>query len=97
MVQFVVDIEIGLTLEELTDLQKLSVKKGISVDAASRMAMMHGCKSLLLDELFEQVKKKMEYPEQAKTETPKEEVTPCAKYEVEIVKPEQALKEDIDS
>lgn len=62
---FVVDIMMSLTIEEITDLKKLADKQSVSIEHCARTCMMEKCKELLLKELFKP------YAEDMK---PKEEV-----------------------
>jgi hypothetical protein len=46
---FVIDVELSLSLEELTDLKRLADKLGISTEEVARSCMMHRCKEQLKD------------------------------------------------
>jgi len=59
MVEFVVDVQLSLTLEELKNLKDLSMKMGTSVEDCARSCMNTKCKELLLNNLFEKVEKKL--------------------------------------
>lgn len=47
MVDFIIDIEISLTLQELTDLKALAELKGLDLAVVARNCMNERCKELL--------------------------------------------------
>jgi len=58
MVGFVADIEMSLTIDELTKLSKLAEIRKCSVEQTARDCMMAKCSEALHEELFERVDKK---------------------------------------